>query len=211
MVVTQAPANAGVNVVDVLVTLNNLVFHDQGLESFAFNISGNPSLTQVTTLGASGQLTIINGGGSTWTLTHPAGNTDGAGSTFGYSLDCTAGAGACVGSPSTLEFQIELTGLTPAGLETLSGAVVKQGKNLVQTTTNVDFAANVANGACTGEIGAGSGTGQSTPQTTGKGTTTCGTAVPEPGTLLLVGFGLLGLSLGAFGRRKWMARRRAVA
>ena len=170
MAVTQAAAN----IVDVLVTLNSLLFHDQGLESFAFNIIGNPTLTLVTGTLANGDIKIINAGGSAWTFSQPAGNTDGAGKTFGYSLDCTGGAGACTGSPSTLEFQVDVTGLTPTSFETLTGS---------SGTTNVDFAANVSanGGACTGMIEAGNGTGQSMPQTTNSGTPcTRSSAVPEP-------------------------------
>src|SRR5262245_14540957 len=83
------------NIVDVTVTLSGVIFHG-ALQSFAFNISGNPTLTQVASLTTSGQLTIVDGGGGTWTLVQPAGNTDGAGSTFGYALECTTGKGnAC--------------------------------------------------------------------------------------------------------------------
>ncbi len=196
------------NILDVTVTLSSgLHFHDQGLDSFAFNIQGQVNLTQVDSLTASGQLAIINGGGGTWTLTRGANNTDGAGSIFVYSLDCAAGAGTCAGSPSTLEFRIELDGqgpfFNPSFLETRTG--------LAATHTNVDFAANVANGTCTGMIGAGNENEQSTALTTGTGTACARTTVPEPGTLMLVGSGLLSFGLGAFGRRTWMARRRAVA
>jgi len=173
------------NIVDVLVTLNNLYFHDQGLESFAFNITGNPALTLVTTTLVNNSLQIINGGGSTWTLNQPAGNTDGAGSTFGYSLDCAAAPSACAGHPSILEFQVEVTGLTPTSFETLAGSG--------GTTTNVDFAANVSagGGACTGMIGAGNGTAQSTPLTTHTGGTPCtSSSVPEPYSVLLLGTAL---------------------
>lgn len=191
---TVAVTQSGTNIVDVLVSLN-YPFHDQGLESFAFNITGNPTLTLVTGALALGDIKIINAGGSGWTFSQPAGNTDGAGKTFGYSLDCTAGSGVCVGSPSTLEFQVDITGLTPASFETLSGSG--------GTTVNVDFAANVANGTCTGMIGAGNGTSQSTGATTNAGTP-CGAPppppVPEPGAMTLFGTGLV--ALGGLLRRK---------
>ncbi len=176
----------GTNIVDVDVSLNNLFFHDQGLESFAFNIFGsttalqNPALTLVTGTLAAGDIKITNNGGTTWTLAQPAGNTDGAGKTFGYSLDCAGGSGACTGDPVTLEFQVDVTGLTPAAFETTTGST---------TGPIVDFAANVANGTCTGMIGAGSGTSQSTPSTTGSKSNACtsSSTVPEPTSLLLLG------------------------
>jgi hypothetical protein len=177
------------NIVTVNVTLNNLIFHDQGLDSFGFNVTGNPALTLTTGVIAANQVKITNDGGSTWTFHNPAGNTDGAG-TFMYSFECASGAGHCAGSPSTFEFQIDVTGLTVAGLEILGSA-------------NVDFAANVANGTCTGMVGAGNGTSQSTAATTNSGTA-CAAAVPEPATLALVGSGLITLGLSA--RRKWKAR-----
>ena len=202
---TVTVTQSGTNIVDVKVALNNLVFHDQGLESFAFNISGNPTLTFITTGAlANGDIKLISGGGSTWTFSQPAGNTDGAGSTFGYSLDCAGGAGACTGSPSTLEFAIDYTGLTPLSLETRSGAN--------GTTTNVDFAANVSagGGACTGMIGAGNGTAQSTPFTAHSGSTACGgtSTTPEPTSILFFGTGLL-VAGGAL-RKKFSSLRQVL-
>jgi hypothetical protein len=181
------------NIVTVTVQLNNLVFHDQGLESFAFNVTGNPPLTLNTdgTIG-NNEVLITNAGGSTWTFHRPAGNTDGAG-TFMYSFECAAAPAQCAGGPSVFAFQVDVTGLTVAGLEILGGA-------------NVDFAANVSAGAgaCTGMIGAGNGTGQSTPATAHTDGTACAAAVPEPTTLALVGSGLI--TLGMTARRKWKAR-----
>jgi hypothetical protein len=178
------------NIVTVNVTLNNLIFHDQGLESFGFNVTGNPALTLTTGVIANNQVKITNDGGSTWTFSRPGGNTDGAGN-FMYSFECASGSGHCAGSPSTFEFQVDVTGLTVAGLEILGSA-------------NVDFAANVANGSCTGMAGAGNGTAQSTPSTSHTDGTACAAAVPEPTTLALVGSGLITLGLSA--RRKWKAR-----
>jgi hypothetical protein len=186
---TVAVTQVSSGIVDVLVSLSNLLFHDQGLESFAFNITNNPSLTLVTGALANGDIKIINAGGSTWTFGSPAGNTDGAGKTFGYSLDCAAGSGHCAGSPATLEFQVDSTGLTPASFETRTGNT---------GTTNVDFAANVSanGGTCTGMIGAGNGTGQSTPATTNTSTTVCsggGGTVPEPSAIVLLGTAIIGV------------------
>jgi len=186
---TVTLTQAATNIVTVLVQLNNLVFHDQGLESFAFNVTGNPALSLTTGVIANNQVKITNDGGSTWTFHNPAGNTDGAG-TFMYSFECAAAPGQCAGGPSTFEFQVDVTGLTVAGLE-------------IKGSANVDFAANVANGTCTGMVGAGNGTAQSTPATTNDGTA-CAAAVPEPTTLALVGSGLI--TLGMTARRKWKAR-----
>jgi hypothetical protein len=200
------------DIVDVLVTLNSpLAFHDNGLASFSFNIYDpsnsalqNPTLTLVTGTLASGDIKIINNGGTGWTLSQPGGNTSGAGKTFGYSLNCTVAPGACSGNPNTLEFQIDLAGLTIGDIETLNGQNNGKGGTDV---VNVDFAANVSflggTGSCTGIIGGGSGTGQSTPLAAHGG---CGTiitnfsAVPEPSTLGMVGLALFGL--GGIGMRR---------
>jgi hypothetical protein len=190
---TVTVTQSATNIVDVNVQLNNALFHDQGLDSFAFNITNNPSLTLITGTLATGDIKIINAGGSTWTFNQPAGNTDGAGS-FLYSFDCAAGSGHCAGSPSVFEFQVDVTGLTVAALETRNG-----------TASNVDFAANVSTGggSCTGMVGAGNGTSASTAATTNPGGTACTgttTATPEPTALLLFGSGLIGI--GALVRRR---------
>jgi hypothetical protein len=202
------------NIVDVLVTLQTgLTFHKSNgagtLNSFVFNILNNPSLTLTSAAGAPGlnQIKIINGGGSTWSFVQPATNANGAGSTFGYALDCAPSAGGCAGSPSVLEFQINVSGLTVASLETRNGAVVTQGKKNIQTVVNVDFAANVANGTCTGMIGAGNGTNQSAPATIHSGTpcatpgggSTVGT-VPEPTSFALMGT-VAAIALGGLRRK----------
>ena len=212
---TVALASTTAGIVDVLVTLDSpLAFHENGLASFSFNIYDssnaalqNPSLTLTTGALAPGNIKIVNGGGGSWTvLDQPAGNTDGAGKTFGYSLECAPSAGVCTGSPSTLEFQIDLAGLTIGDLETLNGAANKKGGVDV---VNVDFAANVAylggTGSCTGIIGGGFGTGQSTAQAGGG--SSCGqiTTTPEPSTLGLVGLSFLGL--GGLGLRRKLVKR----
>jgi hypothetical protein len=200
------------NIVDVLVTLQTgLTFNKAtgsgSLNSFVFNILNNPTLTMTTAAGApaANQLKIINGGGSTWALIQPAVNANGAGSTFGYALDCSPGSSGCAGSPSVLEFQVNVSGLTVASLETRNGAVSKKGS---QTVVNVDFAANVMNGTCGGMIGAGDGTGQSTPATMHTGTpcatpggaTTAGAAVPEPTSAVLMGT-VAAIALGGLRRK----------
>ena len=181
----------GTNEVEIVLTINApLQSHDQGLDSFAFNVVGFSSLTQAS------NFTINNAGGSTWTLSNPGGNADGAGS-FMYSFECTAGANGCATAPvRTFDFTITASGLTVAAVESTNGGA-----------SNVDFAANVANAnisGCTGMVGGGNGTGQSTPS--GSTTASCaGPLVPEPNSIAFFGTGLLGL--GFVLRRKFASKQ----
>jgi hypothetical protein len=193
---TVTVTQAATNIVDVLVNLNSPeVFHQSnGLDGFVFNINGggitNPTLTQITsgTL-SSGNLEVINGGGSTWTLTpilnQPVGHEDGAGY-FQYALTCGVGSGACTGNPNTLEFKVDVAGLVVGDLETKSNS---------SNGSNVFFAANVANpntSGCTGMAGAGGTDGASGGAAAG---TSCAastpTPTPEPTSILFFGTGLL--------------------
>src|SRR5262245_19903071 len=85
--VTVTQVSAGI--VQVSVSLTSLLFHDEGLNSFAFNISGNPVLG-VDTTGPTDPNTvrITDADGGTCTFIQPATNTDGAGKTFGYAFNC---------------------------------------------------------------------------------------------------------------------------
>ena len=189
-VTVTAPAT---NEVEIVVSLNSpLQFHQtSGLDAFDFNAVGF-SLT-------SANITINNNGGSTWALVGSGSQHEDGLGTFMYSLECTAGANGCVTAPvRTLDFTITASGLTLAAVE-----------NRNSNASNTDFGANVANAntsGCTGMVGAGNGTAQSTA----TGTTSSGClgttppSVPEPTSIAFLGTGLLGLLVVA--RRKVSSR-----
>jgi len=144
----------------------------------------------------------FNGNG-TGTITTPGttnpGNEDGFG-VFMYNFDTGINGGstgsACSGSSADPDcnFFVNITGsgLTAADFETLSTSPGKgSGGDLVW------FAGHIASASCTGYVGGGGG---STTASTGG---SCGTtSAPEPGTLTMLGFGLL--SIGGFARRRFL-------
>jgi len=169
---------------DVTTTISlaaGLTFHQtNGLDAFGFNAP----------LGLDANDFTFTPGTPGWSLLlGPSLHEDGAG-TFRYGFACLPIPNSCNGNPTTFTFTIH--GVTLADIETTENG-----------TSNVDLAANVANvgaSGCTGMVGAGNGTSQSTPWGGYTGTSPCGTTesstttglstVPEPTSLILLGTGL---------------------
>jgi hypothetical protein len=114
-------------IVDVIVQLaSGFVFHTGNQHnSVAFNISGDPLLSlDATANDIPGQVRIVNAVGQFSFDGNPPGSTDddGAGH-FDYDFNCIPGNGnnCANGTPTTLEFHVDLAGLTPASFETLIG------------------------------------------------------------------------------------------
>src|SRR5258708_36257506 len=85
---TVTVTSPSTDIVQVVVQLSDFLAFHGALQSFAFNILNDPSLT-LWTSGAfgPGQLKITDNGGGTWSLMQPAGNDDWptpGGSSFDY-------------------------------------------------------------------------------------------------------------------------------
>jgi hypothetical protein len=171
------------------IDLNDLLnFHySNAFDLFAFNYSGtfSESTFSITSALPSG-----------WSLsTTPLGNASmaAAGKDFDLFISCASctGQGGGISGVNVLTFTLHSSAgnLDPINFETVVG----------DTGTNTNnFGASVTQTAlsgCTGVIGGGSGTGQSTPQAS-TGGQSCGTTlVPDGGsTLGLLGLALLGLA-----------------
>jgi hypothetical protein len=162
--------------VTIGVSLNSpLDFHQtSGLDAFEFNAVSSSGLN-ISALTSGFE---ICGGVTNGAFSSCSSHEDGAG-TF-LDIICLSGAASCPqtsGGPgflgNTLSFT--LTSSSAINVETLNG------------TSHVDFAANVTNGTCTGLIGAGNGTAQSTASpSSGSSCASTTTPVPEPTSILML-------------------------
>lgn len=187
------------NEVEVTVQLSSgLQLHDQGLTTFSFNISGVSSLTLVSAISGNGNDQVILANNTTaiggpYTLQVPSMNADGLGN-FQFGLECNGGSNGCVNFPTSLQFFVTGNGtLAMADFENTNG-----GTGMGNHGSVTDFSVNVAgatSSGCTGVVGAGSGTGQSTASGGFTNTSNCenAPAVPEPTSIAFFGTGLIGL------------------
>jgi hypothetical protein len=183
------------NDVQFIIDLNDLLnFHySNAFDLFAFNYSGAfaESTFGITTALPSG-----------WSLsTTPLGNASmaAAGNNFDLFISCASctGQGGGISGVNVLTFTLHSSAgnLDPSNFETVVGDTGTNNNNFAASVTQTSVS------GCTGVIGGGSGTGQSTAQAS-TGGQSCGTTlVPDGGsTLGLLGLALLGL--GYLRRRK---------
>ena len=173
--------------IQFVVDLNDLLnFHySNAFDLFAFNYSGAFAESTFS----------ISGQPAGWSLvTSPNGTAsmNGAGQDYDLFITCLlcTGQGGGISGVNTLTFILS----SSAGALDLASFETTVGDG---GTNNNNFAASVTQtsvSGCTGVIGGGSGTGQSTPQAS-TGGTSCGTTlVPDGGsTLGLLGLAMLGL------------------
>jgi hypothetical protein len=151
---------------------------DNGKDSFSFNFNGSGTLSIYS---------VTSGFNSTL---QTGKQEDGIG-TFGFAVVLNS-------SPSQQASPLSFTVHSTGGALTLANFEVVAGGN---GNGHTDFAVNAANGSCTGNIGGGNGTADSTATHTGT-VGTCTTATtPEPTSLAFFGTGLIGL--GVIMRRKF--------
>jgi len=178
---TVTLTQVGADVTTLIELASGLTFHQSnGLDAFGFNVDVPRVLTPADFTYAPG-----------WTPLFGPLHEDGAG-TFQYGFACIAATNGCLGSPTTFTFTTH--NVTLADMETTVGG-----------TSNTDLAANVANigaAGCTGMVGAGNGTADSTPWGGYTGDSPCGNSpsvpsvptVPEPASLVLLGSGLAAIA-----------------
>lgn len=162
--------------VRVSVSLTQVDFHDQGLTSFTFNLSGVTGTVSIT-------------GAPTGFTSTGAVHEDGAGN-FGYSLNCpNCGPQSGGIKTATLTFDVTVSSgtITVADFAQLSSG----------GSPSAYFAAavfNTTNSHCTGVIGS-NGSTVAVNGGSNDGSGACaGTAVPEPTSLAMLGWtGLIGL------------------
>jgi hypothetical protein len=178
-----------------VVNLNDLLnFHySNAFDLFGFNYDGPGTLSLVgpiVTQAANGSSVSSSGWGLTQTA--KSGAQDGAGNSFNWFIDCAScsGGGGGISGVNILTFTISS-----------SGKSLVLGDVAILSGNNVDFSAAVTRttlSGCTGVIGGGNGTGDSTSKpSTGIAADgiNCGATVPDGGTTAgLLGLGMLGLA-----------------